>query len=1236
MQRVSEWEQSDSSEKPLNHLEPNDMQPHEHQGQQPAEYGPPPAARKPRMKERRRKRRNRKPNMNHENDEAYWRSINNVAPRYRGRPEIWPVNPAPPGWHDFTTPDGRRYILPEGVSYRPPESERAEQETRRRGCGTPNCSNCGHGEEREPAELTMNPEPEIPEFESGDSFDSYEEYYRQPPAMYGPYHPEIDGPGDQPRPFYGPYPLYYPPRYPPNHYVPYQPQQQQLPPPQPEEVASGTSELFWAGLIGSTATAVIGAVSYLIYRNCFMKTKVKRSKKKRRNKKSKQKKKRKKQKKKVVVSDHADSSYSEVETVQTGQTSINTTAEPSLNVTQTPSPKSQRQSLAARPDPLDLKWEKASTAKGRKRMKMKKKGWKSKSTSASPPATYRRAQTAPPATSTRTKPKFKPAYAYIPGFNMRPPSKLNSSRTSPKAQIGAPTVSSFRRQYSEYKQPASFQRQGANLSHQDRAGSYANRSPPARKSDPRTSSSAVQRSSTRTHSKSSEYAQVQDTPKVTPQPSKTLSHKPVFSLPPSRNSLPTRMTGSTIVVSADLQHEIMNLGQTVPDVSQSREFPSLGTLKQMQEAQGSTSKVNVWAQRASTEALKKHIDERPSNMSSEMGAGGLTINLPSDNDSEIIDAMESATNSPSPNQVPDPVTPLVLKPKTFEVEATVKIPALVSASIKPQRIVQIPAVPVMLDVGTKVRITERVQKLLHVVAPVEGWIFDNTVDYNQNWFLGKHPKTQILPDHIAPRDIGISYIVPSTMPALPHITLRPEMTVSIKRATPVAMDLPEAVWCSLNMTNVAPVVAEKIHDEYVMHPPFPSTRFKMLQDCKSQYRTCSRLPINEFPQLVNQNHIVICHFYMNPQTHNQFPKTWNHAERAHNANLLLTFRPQLTSEGKLTVAIEFFVPRPIWTRMDDVTKASLFDLAKRSALDVKAIWDKDIPMSSNRMCFSHEMLELKQEQDVVIRRASVGGDINLDSTINVRRTEFFYDSYDLPSSFDLYKRAHGKPLPQTQVEPVGAVRYEGLFSDQELLMIEKNCDTIQEAAEHECLKPMTSHHTIFNGLNRRTKHFFKARYLWTREQLEEKEADRAGGLRTDVDPIPEWVEFVEDRMVAVGVVPKDFINGVALNIYHDGTLGIGLHVDCNSRFDRPIVTLRLFSPARLTLGGHLLGQNAVSVIDLPRGAVLSMLKDNYAADGVKHSVRSCDLVTKSAALILRHLWEDCLEEASQIQPEDKS
>merc|ERR1711964_468863 len=325
-----------------------------------------------------------------------------------------------------------------------------------------------------------------------------------------------------------------------------------------------------------------------------------------------------------------------------------------------------------------------------------------------------------------------------------------------------------------------------------------------------------------------------------------------------------------------------------------------------------------------------------------------------------------------------------------------------------------------------------------------------------------------------------------------------------------------------------------------------------------------------------------------------------------------------------------------WMTMAPQYQANIYNLAERTAADIQSMWPEEIPMVSSRMCFSHEMLEEKLSQDIaILQKRGPGVDIQLTSTINVKRTQFFFDKTDLPSTYKLYQEINNVVPTQTNVESVGLLRYDGMFHDHELQAIEQACDRIQKDSDQGKFKPMTCHNTVFGGECRRTKYFFKARYLWTKEQLAETNADRAGGLRTDVDSIPDWLEFVIDRLVLVGVVPENFINGVALNMYHDGSLGIGLHSDCRSRFDRPIITLRLFSPARLALGGHNLGGNAVCVVDLPRGAVLSMYKDSYAADGVKHNVRSCDMVTKSAALIFRHMWEDCLEEADRIQEDVK-
>merc|ERR1712096_47984 len=115
--------------------------------------------------------------------------------------------------------------------------------------------------------------------------------------------------------------------------------------------------------------------------------------------------------------------------------------------------------------------------------------------------------------------------------------------------------------------------------------------------------------------------------------------------------------------------------------------------------------------------------------------------------------------------------------------------ALVSPNIKPSALGTLPAVPLILEVGTKVSITERVQNLLHVTQPVEGWILESingvdTVEYTTKWFLGKHKKTEHVRDPKPQRVVGISYVVPSQLPALPHITIRSEPSELLKSIKP--------------------------------------------------------------------------------------------------------------------------------------------------------------------------------------------------------------------------------------------------------------------------------------------------------------------------------------------------------------------------------------------------------------------------------------------------------------------
>jgi hypothetical protein len=59
----------------------------------------------------------------------------------------------------------------------------------------------------------------------------------------------------------------------------------------------------------------------------------------------------------------------------------------------------------------------------------------------------------------------------------------------------------------------------------------------------------------------------------------------------------------------------------------------------------------------------------------------------------------------------------------------------------------------------------------------------------------------------------------------------------------------------------------------------------------------------------------------------------------------------------------------------------------------------------------------------------------------------------------------------------------------------------------------------------------------------------AAGVRADVSQPPIWMkDSVEDPLVQAGLVEKDFINSVALNVYHDGSEGLAQHFDDATRF----------------------------------------------------------------------------------------
>ena len=89
---------------------------------------------------------------------------------------------------------------------------------------------------------------------------------------------------------------------------------------------------------------------------------------------------------------------------------------------------------------------------------------------------------------------------------------------------------------------------------------------------------------------------------------------------------------------------------------------------------------------------------------------------------------------------------------------------------------------------------------------------------------------------------------------------------------------------------------------------------------------------------------------------------------------------------------------------------------------------------------------------------------------------------------------------------------------------------------------------------------------------------------------PVWVkDLMIRKLEKSGIVEKDFINSVAMNVYHDGTEGLAQHYDDATRFKQPIYTVRLFSDSRLSFGSQYYGfVNGAFYVPLPRGCILVM------------------------------------------------
>lgn len=96
-----------------------------------------------------------------------------------------------------------------------------------------------------------------------------------------------------------------------------------------------------------------------------------------------------------------------------------------------------------------------------------------------------------------------------------------------------------------------------------------------------------------------------------------------------------------------------------------------------------------------------------------------------------------------------------------------------------------------------------------------------------------------------------------------------------------------------------------------------------------------------------------------------------------------------------------------------------------------------------------------------------------------------------------------------------------------------------------------------------------------------------------VDPIPSWAnETLIKPLVEARIIPENFVNCVSINDYQPGGCIVS-HIDPPHIFDRPIVSLSLFSDSVLCFGCKFFFKpircsKPILKLDLPRGVITSL------------------------------------------------
>ncbi|XP_057671865.1 RNA demethylase ALKBH5-like [Diorhabda carinulata] len=200
------------------------------------------------------------------------------------------------------------------------------------------------------------------------------------------------------------------------------------------------------------------------------------------------------------------------------------------------------------------------------------------------------------------------------------------------------------------------------------------------------------------------------------------------------------------------------------------------------------------------------------------------------------------------------------------------------------------------------------------------------------------------------------------------------------------------------------------------------------------------------------------------------------------------------------------------------------------------------------------------------------------------------------------------------------IRQFFVFTDDTLRKFETNVDEIVHKGKNGALKKSTIDLTPL-----RIKYFFGERYTYGSQNGENGIGSERLYPKNSVDPIPTWItKGIINPLIEAKILPKDFVNSVVINDYQPGGCIVS-HIDPPHIFDRPIVSLSLFSDSALCFGCKfhykpLRCSQPLLKLEMPRGVVTSL--SGFAANEITHCVRPEDITGRRAVIMLRRV-HDC-------------